>query len=406
MKIDKKLLKNLDFFIIAMIFLLVGVGLLFIIKATASPFTGEESTFSEVFEKIDISQAMLQLLWFALGLVLMVIVCMIDYHVYGDLINIAYIVLLVMLVFLVVAGKAINGTTAWLKFNERAFQPSELFKIVLIILVAKYAAAAMDKYNCVKINKDFWKMMAFIALPLLLVCIQPDLGTAMVYICIVAGILFAGKLSWKAIFVLMLVAVGLAIAAFFAPNIMEDYQKMRILNFLGLGDDTTLLEKLHISADALQRFDSTNVDAAISSISSGGMFGIGLFSAGSTAQLGYVYADSTDFIFAAGIESVGLVGGIVIMVLYLALLIRTMYLAFKAKDHFGSFIIVGVVFLELAHIFENIAMNMGLMPVTGIPLPFISYGGSSMWTNMIAFGLVLNIAMRRPTKRYNASVIH
>ena len=134
-------------------------------------------------------------------------------------------------------------------------------------------------------------------------------------------------------------------------------------------------------------------------IGSGGMTGKCFFQEGSLTQLGYLPDDHTDYIFSSAVEAMGFIGGVIIIALYFILLLRTLYIAARAKDHFGSLICIGVLSMMLAHIFENIGMVMGIMPVTGIPLPFISYGGSNMIACMLAYGLVIGVWLRRPTKR-------
>lgn len=399
--INKKLWKNLDAVILLTIFALFLIGVAFIINARAAAFTGEETGFSQIIEKLDFQYAWLQLLWFVLGLVLMALVCLVDYHTYADLINVAYVILVALLLLVLILGWAGGDTTrgiaGWLKFGERSFQPSEIFKIVLIVVMAKYAAGAVETNGRAKINKEFFKVILFVGVPVVLVALQPDGGTAFVYLVIIAVVLFSAKISLKAVASFAVLGVSAAVAAFFI--VMKPYQKARILYFFNLQENEALLDLLRLTSDQMEYFKSTQDTAALQAAASGGFWGKGFFEPGSLVKMRYLPEAHTDFIFASGIEAVGFVGGVVILALYAILLMRAMYLAYKAKDNLGAFIIIGVVAMEFAHIFENIGMNIGLMPITGIPLPFISYGGSSMWTNMIAFGLVLNVAMRRPTKR-------
>lgn len=401
-QINKKLLKGFDWTIVLIITILAMIGIMFIVNATASAFTGQESSFAEIWEKINLTYPSLQMMWFFLGLTLMAIVCLVDYHTYADLINIGMVVIILLLglllVLKVVTSATTKGIAGWFSFGDRKFQPSEVGKIVLIIYMAKFAAQAVEKDGCVRINQDFFKSMAWVVIPLVLIILQPDPGTAMVYVIIIAGILFTAKISWKLIIGAILAGGAGIVVAFF--TIMKDYQKARIINFFDWNSNKMILDAVGMTPDTLKFFDNLQGESALMTVGSGGFYGKGFFKPGSLVQLKYLPESHTDFAFAAGMEAVGFLGGIIILGLFLALLLRAMYIGLKAKDNLGTFIVVGVVAMELAHITENVGMNIGLMPITGIPLPFISYGGSAMWTNMLAFGLVLNVGMRRPTKRF------
>lgn len=189
-------------------------------------------------------------------------------------------------------------------------------------------------------------------------------------------------IDWKILMTIILGGVGSIWVAW--SYLLNPEQISRVETFLGMGDANAAYQLNH----------------SIIMIGSGKLTGKGIFSSETLSQLGYLPAKHTDFIFSVMIESMGFIGGFVLMILFLALLFRALRLATKSIDTLGTLIIVGVVFMMLAHIVENIGMTMGLMPITGIPLPFISYGGSSIWTNMIAFGLVLNIGMRREEINY------
>ena len=216
-------------------------------------------------------------------------------------------------------------------------------------------------------------------MPLLLVLRQPDWGTAMVYIAIVAGMLFAAGLDWR--FGVVGVSGFLASIPLLWNFVLNEFQRERVLVFLDPSRD--------LQGSGLQVLKSRVA------IGSGGLFGKGFFQEGALSQLDYIPEKHNDFIFAVAGETMGFVGCLVIVALFLVLILRMMQQAGRARDRFGMLVIVGVVSMFLFHIFENIGMTIGLMPVTGIPLPFLSYGGSNMLTNMIAVGLVLNIAMRR-----------
>ena len=386
-KIDKKLLLSFDFFSFFIIFLLFLVGLLFITNATMNPLTGDEATLMAKLAMIDPTYPSLHILWFCLGVAAILFVCLFDYHIYADFAKIAYVAIVALLGLLLLLGVATRGTIGWIKVGSvRTFQPSEFAKVILIVLISKFAAQAVDDHQRVKFL-DFCHIGIYVAIPLVLVMLQPDWGTAFVFVCIFMGIMFAARITYRLIFLFGLAMAGGITLAFF--TIMEQYQKNRILGFLGLASDETASDVTY------------NVERAKQAMGSGGMFGKGFFQPGSFVQLDYLPEKHTDFIFASGIEAVGFVGGAAVILLYAVLLLRFLYLAAVAKDTLGSFIITGVIAMLFSHVFENIAMNIGVMPVTGIPLPLISYGGSNMLSNMLAFGLVFNVAMRRSQSKYS-----
>jgi rod shape determining protein RodA len=211
------------------------------------------------------------------------------------------------------------------------------------------------------------------------VAIQPDFGTATVFMAIIFGILFVAGISYKLLF--GIIGAGVACIPLLWFGFLSDVQKNRILVFLNPGLDP-LGEGYHVTQSLI-------------AIGSGQIYGKGLLTDNTLSQLNFLPAKHTDFIFSVTAEALGFMGGIIIILLYLALIIRTMKIASKSKDKFGALLVTGVASMIMFHIFENIGMTMGLMPVTGIPLPFMSYGGSSMWTNMIAYGMVLSVGMRR-----------
>ena len=399
---NKKLWKNFDFLTLAIVFCLFLIGVAFIVNATASAFTGEETGISQIMEKLDFHYARLQILWFVVGLALVVLVCAIDYHVFAELIKIPYVILNILLVILLIVGNTNKGIAAWFEISGRMIQPSEFMKIVLIIGLARYAADAVEKKGKVGFDQSFLKMGVFVGIPFVLVVLQPDFGTAITYVLIVVVMLFAAKFPWYGFVGLGFVGIIGFVGYFFAG--MEDYQRARLINSFNLGSNETFMRIARIEPDQMQellsQYDTMQVDGALKAIRSGGLWGKGFFKPGTNVHLGILPEAHTDFIFASGLEVVGVVGGIVIILLYILLIARAFYVAYHAKDTLGTLMIVGVVAMEMYHIFENIGMNIGLLPVTGIPLPFVSYGGSNMLTNMLAIALIVNVAMRRPNKRH------
>ncbi|MBQ9942704.1 MAG: FtsW/RodA/SpoVE family cell cycle protein, partial [Christensenellaceae bacterium] len=216
-------------------------------------------------------------------------------------------------------------------------------------------------------------------IPFVLILAQPDFGSAIVYAVVLFGLMFMAKTNWK----IILGVFGAVVAVLPLGWLMlADYQKNRLLSFVDPELDPTGAGYQVLRAKVVG--------------SSGGLEGKGLFSADLlTQKTNYLPEEQTDFIFAATTEAVGFIGGMVIILLYGLLIYRLISLSMKAKDDFGAYLILGVSFMLLFHVVENIGMNIGAMPVTGIPLPLFSYGGSNLLTMMLAFGLVLNVNARR-----------
>lgn len=376
--INFKMLRQIDWILLAIVLILMCFGLLAIVSCT-SLTTGEDLSFWDFVHSLNFDSAKLQLVYFGVGVLIAVIIMCIDYNHLRDFSNIIYWLSVAMLLAVLIFGKEVNGTKGWFVIGNRSFQPAEISKVTIIIVLAReFAQRTEGKSQGIQTFRELWPFVWRMAIPLGLIFMQPDFGTAIVYLVIFVGMLFMARTSLKLIGWLALAA---AIAIPLAWLVMADYQKQRILVFL---DPTLDLEG-----------SGLNVARAKEVIQQGGMSGKGLFSDSLMTPGGYVPMQSTDFIFSATGEAVGFWGCLLIIGLYLLLLGRMIILAMRAKDDFGSYLILGVVFMFLFHIFENIGMNIGVMPVTGIPLPLFSYGGSNMLASMAAIGLVLNVNMRR-----------
>lgn len=258
-----------------------------------------------------------------------------------------------------------------------SLQPSEFAKIVLIITIARIIDYFKQKGT---LNKPLNILLLFlvIALPTLLIIKQPDYGTAMVLLVTVALMLFVGGIKWRYIISAIL---AVAIVVPLAYNyVLPEHAKKRIDVFLNPSLDP--------------RGAGYNIIQSKLAVGSGQLWGMGLFN-GNQTQLGILPMKTTDFIYPVISEEMGFVFSSLVIILFVALLIRIINIAKTAKDSFGGLLCIGVFAMIFAHFVENIGMSMGLLPITGIPLPFISYGGSSMLTNMIAIGLVMSVACRR-----------
>ena len=262
-------------------------------------------------------------------------------------------------------------------------QPGELSKVAVIVMVSKIVSKAMDRDGRLLKVRDILLAAVFTMIPFVLIALQPDYGTAFVLIVILAFILFAARIKWFWIAgAAAVLGTALPLAYFF---LFTSDQQKRIISFLDP------------SYDPLGAGYQVATSKVV--IGSGRLLGKGFFSTGTLAQLKYVPERHTDFIYSGIVEGVGFVGGTILIVAFFILALRWLYIAVKARDNFGMLLSVGVTGMLIAHVFENIGMTIGLMPMTGIPLPFVSYGGSNMLTNMIGVGIVLNVYMRHPVKK-------
>jgi len=377
---DRKLVERLDIGILLLILALVCFGLVGIGVAKRLPLEGGE-TLMERLASFNMYYVKLHLIWFASGLLLMVMVLFFDYASFKHIAVFLYWIVIAMLVFLNVQGVIRGGAQSWFQIGPFTLQPSEFGKLAIIIMLAKQLAGREDEDEPAEEEPQWKKIVTcavIVGIPLVLVVMQPDFGTAMVYMVIFFVMLFVGgiRIWW------LLGMVGAAAAA--APTlyftVFNEEQQHRILTFLN-----PELDPMGQGYQVMQ---------AKTAIGSGQITGKGILTGNTLSQLNYLPVPHSDFIFPVIVEALGFIGGAAIIVLFLLLILRSIRVSRKAKDKFGSYIVVGVCALMIAHIVENIGMTMGLMPVTGIPLPFISYGGTFMYTCMIAFGLVLNVGMR------------
>ena len=373
--LDRSGWKKIDWLLIANIVALVIVGLISITAATADPATGEEVTLADKIANLNFSTVWRQCVWFLVGIVAMVAAFSIDYNYLKEITPIIYWINIIILLLLFVLATATNNTVSWYKFGNIGFQPSELAKISTILMLSR-ALAARSGDEKITSFREFFHLVKYAVIPFVLIAVQPDLGTAMVVACITIGIFFVARVDKK----IVLSCIG-AVAAILpvAWLFMKDYQRNRILVFFGLAQDSA---------------SQYNVNMSKMAIGNGQLTGNGLFGTGGMIQLNWVPVKESDFIFAVTGETFGFIGCLIVVLLFGLLLWRTISIALRSRDKYAMYVVVGVACMIFAHVFENIGMAMGVMPVTGIPLPFISYGGSNMLTNMLAYGIVLNIATK------------
>lgn len=307
----------------------------------------------------------------AVGLAGAIPLAIVDYRLLKLILKPLYITALVLLVAVLLIGSMVNGAQSWIDFGPVSFQPSEFAKLLVVVALAGFLAD-----NSVGRYMNFLKTLGIAAAPVALIFLQPDLGTAMVFVVIFLVMAFIGGMRLLQLGSLALAGGGLSFLAV-KLGVLKDYQIARFTAFLGNG-----------GGDASYQVVQSKV-----AIGSGGFFGKGL-DATTLATLGYLPEDYTDLIFANLAERVGFIGCAFLIGLFFILIWRILRTATISRDRFGVLICVGVAAIFLSHVFVNIGMAMGLTPVTGIPLPFISYGRSNLVMSLLALALVQNVAMR------------
>lgn len=313
-----------------------------------------------------------QLIFAIMGIVAMISFSLLDYRYLKSISWILYFFGIGTLVLVLVLGKTTFGATSWISLGFFDFQPSELFKIILAIVLANYFSDKVGKIEFKHIILGF----VISIIPTLLVMLQPDFGTAIIYIFVYLSCLFACKLSFKQIVSFVIIAVAFIPISWL---VMKDYQKQRIMTFLNPASDPY--------------GSGYNVTQSLITVGSGGMWGRG-FGHGSQSQFNFLPVAHTDFVFAGVAEATGFVGSIVLIILFAILILKIISISKLSRDNFGSIFAICVATIILAQVIINIGMNIGLMPVTGIPLPFISYGGSSLIIMLISVGILQSIFMR------------
>lgn len=314
-----------------------------------------------------------QLYWIVAGLAGMLVVSLLNYQTLLEQVHWMYIAALASLMAVLLFGQKYLGARRWVKLpGGNHFQPSEWVKLILILAVAKYFADLQQRDLS---WTDFLKAGAIVGVPMLMVLSQPDLGTALTYLPVAIMGLFLGGLRWKQALIVIMVAGSLAPLAW---HHLKPYQKDRLVSFM--------------APDADARGAGYQVKQSKIAVGDGGIFGS---TSGSQTHLMFLPVPQTDFIFAAFSEEHGFVGAIGVLLLYFIVLMRLTQNAQTAPDRAGTFLIMGVVAVLTFHILVNVGMVLGFMPVTGIPLPLMSYGGSSVLFMFLALGMVMNVRMRR-----------
>lgn len=358
---------NLSFLVVACA--LVLVGLLVQLSATSA---NSEYSFSR------------QAMGVAVGIVLFIVVSRIDYHVLGGLTTLFLVINVVLLLspHLPVIGVEVKGAQSWVNIGIQ-IQPGEFAKITVVLLAASIMARYGGRLDDLR---EYLKALGILAIPFICVMTQPDTGTGMVYLAISLFALIAGGANWKFIVGTVGIVAALVVGLFLIDPVIDslvgsdvllkEYQRSRLLVFMDSSYDLS--------------GEGYNLQQAKIAIGSGGLFGKGFMQA-TQSSLGFLPEAPTDFVFCVFAEEFGFVGALVLMALYIALIVVSLRIARNSNDLFGSIIVCCIVGMWLFQVLENIGMTCGLMPITGIPLPFMSYGSSFMLVNFVMLGLINSV---------------
>ena len=359
---QRDLWRNFDFWLFGAAMFLSIFGIMMIQSAIA----GNEVLAESVSR---------QQIFLALGTILLLVMAAIDYHYWGSLARFMYIFAIVSLVVIYVVGQARFGSARWLDTGVILIQPSEIVKILMIMVLADYFARNQDKPHDFRwIAESFLLTMGVV----IWILLQPNLSTSIVIMVIWFSLLWICGLPLK--YLAILVVLGLVLMAIAFP-LMEDYQQARIINFL--------------FPDPEARHGETyNVEQALITIGSGGWFGQG-YGQGTQVQLRFLKVRHTDFIFSAMAEEFGFVGTIFILGIFLFIIFRCMHVGKNASDLYGSLIAYSYAAMIFFQAAVNIGVNLNVVPVTGLPFPFLSYGGSSLLSTILGIGLVESVSLRK-----------
>ncbi len=380
MFMHSRMFKKLDHTLLAVLAVIIIFGLVVIYSATKE---------ADLINYGNLHHVTRQLQWLLLGLGAMFFMLYIQYEDLVKYMKVLYVLNLLMLGAVILTGDSALGAQRWVEIGPVRFQPSEFSKLIIIICFAVFLSTRQGKLNRLR---DLIPCFAFIGVPMLLILKQPDLGTALVFMAIMFGMLFAA--GARPSLLIALIVGGISVITlwiwahlWFEANSsfnlwipLKPYQIDRLTIFLNPWKDW--------------RNDGYQLIQSQIAIGQGGFFGCGLFQ-GSQTHGDFLPIQETDFIFSVVGEELGFVGAAVLLFLFYILIYRCIYIAVNAKDFFGVLLSAGVVSMITFHVFVNVGMATGIMPVTGIPLPMFSYGGSSLFTNLAALGLLLNINMRR-----------
>ncbi|UNC90923.1 rod shape-determining protein RodA [Candidatus Contubernalis alkaliaceticus] len=360
---DPKLWRNFDYLLLLTVIIISLYGLVVISSATSN-FSADPWYYVQK-----------QAIWIAAGLIGLFLVVCIDYSNFSRLSNYIYLINLGLLVLVMFIGRETAGSQRWIDLRFFDLQPSEVAKLAIIITLAKLLEQREGEMDN---PKNLLLAFVHVAVPMYFIFKQPDLGTSLVFLAILFGMLFLGGAKIKHLLMTVIMGVGVGFPLLWLN--LKPYQKMRLVIFLNPEQDP-----LHYGYQLIQ---------SVIAIGSGRIWGKGLFE-GTQNIYDFLPAQHTDFIFSVLGEELGFVGAVALLCLYLFLIYRILKVSSAAKDTFGLLLCVGVASMLVFQVLVNVGMAISIMPVTGLPLPFMSYGGSSFLVNMLSIGIVLNVGMRR-----------
>lgn len=384
--VNRRARQHFDFPLLIITYALAVFGVFAITVATYK-YTGDTLAVDTILARITSSYyGKRQGLFLLVSPIAILGMMAIPYQFFQRFSGILYLGSLGFLAMVLVMGATTSGVTGWFSlFSGYMLQPSEFAKLASILHMAKFFAR---KENPVENMRDFVTMMVLLGAPLLLIFAQGELGTVMVFIAIYGAMMIMSGISLKLIGGMVLAGVTALVPVVIYWRASGSYRYDRLLGFFN---------PEMASSDSV--YQATNSKTAIGN---GGLRGVGLFKDGTYSALDYVPQDHTDFIFSSIGETMGFIGCTIVMLLYLLMIFRLLTLALNTYDKFARLVIVGFMMMIFFHAFYNIGMTIGIMPVMGIPLPFLSYGGSNLIANMGGVGLVLNITLRKPQMRMSA----
>ena len=372
----KKQFSGVDYWLVLAVFVLSIFGIICIGSATHINLGKDPSNFYK------------QMAWFAIGIVLMIIASQVDYEMFARYYILVYILNILLLAAVLVIGNTVNGATRWIAIGPISLQPSEFAKLIMIFFLAKFLSLRRENHDDI----SYLPILAIICfstlLPVLLIQKQPSLSASLVLMAVLCIELFVAGLDMKIIRTVLLIAIPLVLFVFWDvgrenPIIMDKilmpHQFNRILAFV---DPESNIDQYY------------QTSKAISAIGSGQLTGKGLYN-GTLNQLSYLPEPHNDFIFSVIGEEFGFIGCIIVLLLLLFIVFRCILIAISTRDLFSQLIAAGIAGMIAFQTFVNVGVATGIMPNTGMSLPFVSYGGSAMWTSMAAIGLVINIGMKR-----------
>ena len=356
---DKRFLEDMDWWLVSSLLLIMLLG--FVNLWSASSAAGYPFQWK-------------QCQWYAAGSILMFATLVFDYRKLASYWIHIYVLTLLMLILVMFAGKSVSGSQRWISLGFINLQPSEFAKLLMVIVISSFFAQGdKEQYGLA----DLWQPLLLVLLPVLLIVKQPDLGTGLLMLGIFASLVYYARLKWTS----FLVILGMGLAAFpLLWKFMKPYQRRRVEIFLNPESDP-FGAGWHVLQSKI-------------AVGSGQIMGKG-FMKGTQAQLNFLPEVHTDFAFSIWSEEWGFAGAVILIGIYFFFLTRCLYIAQNARDRFGSFLVFGITAMIFWQLLINVCMVLGLMPVVGIPLPLVSYGGSSVLTTLLGVGLIMNVRLRR-----------